>query len=117
MRIQKIICDKCKDEIDANPYKFCIEEADRVSGDLITSYDKYNDLASYDFCAKCVENIEMMVRNGCIPVPDPVKAKSADPADTKTVDSTEEKKRVTKVKNMIMMQSGNYINRACVISI
>lgn len=97
MRIQKVICDKCKEEIDTNPYKVCIEEADRNSGDFVTSYDKYTDLASYDFCAKCVENILTMIRNCCMPLPDPVKAVTKT-ADTKTVDSTEEEKTGNKGK-------------------
>lgn len=65
MRIQKIICDKCKKEIKKNPLKVYFEEIDRDNGDFTTGkteLENTSDLTEMDFCEVCMDELQRMVR-------------------------------------------------------
>lgn len=65
MRIQKIVCDKCRKEITKNPFKIYFEEIDRENTDFVTSkadLEATSDITKMDFCGVCMDDLQRMVR-------------------------------------------------------
>lgn len=57
-------CDRCKQEIQGNPYKFFAEELERESEDLAYK-DPYPEMKEKDFCRACTEHFISLINRHC----------------------------------------------------
>ena len=58
MREIIIQCDHCGNVIDGDPYKVCLEQVDRESGELrMGQPEAFEKVAEMDWCANCFHNL------------------------------------------------------------
>lgn len=56
MRIQKVVCDRCGEEIQADPYQIYCEQIDLGTGDF-TAEETFPQIQGRDFCIVCAKQI------------------------------------------------------------
>lgn len=100
MRVTKIICNKCGEEIIDNPIRYCAEFVSREDVDISVGYPVFNDaLIDMDFCKKCAEEIFALINKKA----DAPKAKPVAKLKTKPAVSATPRNRIDydKISNML----------------
>lgn len=107
MRIQKVVCDRCGEEIQADPYQICCEQIDLGTGDF-TAEETFPQIQGRDFCAVCAKQIvDFIMAEGVIGVIEEPLGKAAGKA-SKGTKSKIDGGKATALKNAGLVPKPQY---------